>query len=380
MNVIAPKRTDCICIYCGKDESETEFGTREHVIPELLGSFDNNPTLIGWVCNHCNSSIFSPLEVRFKEDTEEGISCQMMNFHESSEIRVRNNNLKFSVDLGLGDSFFNDAFPFLTHTDKGWKVHFVPQIRVKGYSKTGFIILLIDKVKVLPREGKKFRKIKNILANFESKDVSIFTHGEDESQREDLDAAMDLVRELGIDYKPGTEKHMPFVGDGTDERKANISVEGTIGSDTGRVLAKIAFNYFAYSAVASGEESFLYHKNFDRIKSYILGEVELPIKDIIIEKPTYNPLTFDEASRGSRLVGHMVTLSAENGNLISRVSFGGRLVYKILLGKLPPELSRPNFGSGHMFEPFQKVIIGMTQNPTKWGMDMPLNFGLFNNG
>lgn len=378
--MLRERKENCICIYCGKDSSSTKFGSREHVVPELLGSFANNPTLIGWVCDICNTQTFNPLEVRFKEDTEEGISCQMMNFNNSSEIRIRNSKSKFTFELGFGDPMFNDTFPFLTYKDGGWKITFIPQIRIKGYGKTGFIILLVDKIKDLPRDGKKWKKIKNILRNFKSKDVSIFTHGEDDPERKDLNAAMDLVRELGIDYKPGTEKQMPFVGDGSDKVQANVSIDITLGSDTARVLAKIAFNYFAYCAISSGEESILYHPNFSKIKSYILGEIELPIKDIIVNKPSYHPLTFDEASRNSRLVGHMITLTNKNGKLISQVTFGGRLVYEILLGDMPLEISKPNFGNGHMFDPFQKIIVGMTQNPEKWGSDIPISFSLFNNG
>lgn len=378
--MLRERKENCVCIYCGKDANSTKFGNREHVVPELLGSFENNLTLIGWVCNTCNSETFNPLENRFKEDTEEGISCQMMNFNDSSEIRIRNSNSKFNLELGFGDPMFNDTFPFLTYKDGAWKITFIPQIKIKGYSKNGFIVLIIDKIKGLPRDGKKWRKIKNILSPFKSKDVSIFTHGEDDPERKDLNAAMDLVRELGIDYKPGTEKQMPFVGDGSDKVQANVSINITFGSDSARVLAKIAFNYFAYCAITSNKEDVLYHPNFSKIKSYILGQIELPIKDIVVNKPSYSPLTFDEAKHNGRLVGHMVTLTNKNGKLVSQVKFGGRLVYEILLGDMPPEIVEPNFGNGHMFDPFQKKIFGMTQNPEKWGSDMPLSFSLFNNG
>lgn len=136
-----------ICIYCGKREDATTFGNREHVIPRLMGSFKNNLT-IGCVCNHCNSSVFNPLETRFKEDTEEGLFCQMVNFSDSHEIRIRNGNIKLSVDLGLEEVLFNETFPFLTLTDDGWKILFIPQIKIKGYKKDGFIVLLVDKINV----------------------------------------------------------------------------------------------------------------------------------------------------------------------------------------------------------------------------------------
>ncbi len=340
--------TSKICIYCGEGEGSATFGSREHVIPELLGSFQNNLTLRGWVCDHCNTSVFNPLEARFKEDTDEGIHCQMHNFSDSHEIRVRNKDFKFSFDLGIQEKFFNDTFPLLTFRNGRWQLLFVPQIRVRGYAKDGFITLLIDKVKALPRDGKKFKKLKKLLQNFQSKDVSIFVHGE-EGDKKDLEDAIALVRELGIDYKPGTEKSIPFIGDGTDKQRAVVEGEITIGFDVARIVAKIAFNYFAYCAVQSGMADNLYHANFSRIKDYILGKVELPIKEVIVEKPTYAPVLFEEHSHSVRLVGHIVTLANENGNAVAVVSFAGRAVYKILLGRLPDEINRQDFGNGHIF-------------------------------
>ena len=374
------KSSKKICIYCEKTEGEVAFGSREHVVPELMGKFDNNLTLIDWVCNKCNSSVFNPLETRFKEDTQEGIMIQMMNFLDSPEIRVRNNKLKMVIDLGMEEKFFNEAFPFLTFKDDAWQMTYIPQIKIKGYAKNGYIILIIDKVKALPRTGKKFRKLQNILKNFKSKDVSIFVHGEDDPERRDLKEAIVLVKELGIDYKPGTEKTTPFVGDGTDKARAEVSMNGTIDSDVVRIIAKISFNYFAYCATQSGQEVILYHANFARIKSYILGNTELPLKEVIIERPTYKGLLIEEVSQAVRLPGHTLTLQNENGNLVAKVSFAGRFVYSILLGKMPDELNRPDFGNGHMFDPRHKQIFGMSQNPARWKSDEPMSFSLFNNG
>jgi len=365
-----------VCIYCGKDENIVSFGSREHVIPELLGSFNNNLTLIGLVCNHCNSSVFNPLETIFKEDTHEGIHCQMWNYLNSSEIRVRNGNLKLSVDLGLEEELFNQTFPFLTIRDNKPLILFVPQIRIGGYGKDGYIILLIDKVKKLPRDGKKFLKIKNILRNAKSNDVSIFTHGEEDPERRDFKEAVSLVKELGIDYKPGTEKSLPFVGDGSDQKRATVSADLTIDSKSARVIAKIAFNYFAYCAKSSEKTEILYHPNFSQIKSYILGQIELPINKIIVEKPTTNPILFEEKSQKIRLLGHIVTFENENGYLIARVSFIGQFVYKVLLGKMPDEINKPGFGNGHAFDPFRKEIYGLTQHPERRGPGKKGNFNL----
>jgi hypothetical protein len=369
-----------ICIYCGKSEPEVFFTSREHVIPGLMGSFDNNPTIVSHGCNICNSTTFNALENRFKEDTQEGIAIQMMNYLDSREIRVRSEKLKLGVSLGLEEEFLNEAFPFLVFKDGGWKIIFVPQIKIKSYGGHGYIILPIEKIKALSRNSTKFRKLKNSLRNVKSKDVSIFVHRENEADRKDLEEAMDLIRELGVDYKLGTERSIPFIGDGSDNVHAEITMDGSIDSSVARLMAKIAFNYFAYCAIQSKMSSILYHPNFSHLKSYVIGELDLPLKEILIEEPTFRGLVYEEGQQNMRLPGHIITFENKDGNLIAKVTFAGRFVYTILLGEIPNELVRKDFGNGHYFDPLQRQIVGLTQNPKRWNSGETLNFTLFNNG
>jgi hypothetical protein len=365
------------CIYCGNTGDGVVF-TREHVIPGLLGVFENNLTLVGCVCHDCNSNKFGPFEANFKEDTEEGLFCQMINFSKDHQIRIRGKKLKMSVELNLGESFFNETFPFFS-VEKGKRnITFVPQIKVRGYHGTGYIILLIDKIKKLPRDGQKFRKLKNVLNGVESKDVSIFVHGADDPEQRELNEAIELVRELGVPYKPGIQKSMPFGEPAETPRRAEFSMDGTIDSDTARILAKIAFNYFAYCAIHSGNSTVLDNPNFSRIKSYVLGDVDLPLKDVIVEKPSYEGILGEEKADRVRLIGHLVTFNNENGRIISRISLLGRLTYTISLGKTPEEINREDLGNGHVFDPINKKIHGLTRNPARRGTETELNFDLFN--
>lgn len=367
------------CIYCEKDGTSVTF-TREHVIPEMLGIFDNNLTLIGCVCSECNTGLFGSLETRFKEDTDEGIHCQRVNFADSYQIRVRNKNYKMSTELNLGEAFFNETFPFLKFTNDTWQITFLPQIKIRGYAGEGYMIFLIEDIKKLPRDGRKFEKLKNILKGVQSTDVSIFTYGGDDPQNRELNEAIELVKELGVPYKPGTQKSVPPADKSSEPiRHGEISIEGRIESDTARVLAKIAFNYFAYCARKSGHEAILFHPNFSKIKSYILGNTDIPLKDIIIEQPTQVGIIVDEREEGNiRLVGHTVVFENMNGNIISKVSFMGRLVYTILIGITPDELNKLDFGNGHIFDPIHKKIYGLTKNETRRGSEEVLNFTLFN--
>lgn len=117
------------CIYCEKDKQTATFKGREHVIPRLMGVFENNLTLAGWVCDNCNSRIFNPLETKFKEDTEEGIFYQMFNFENSYQVRIKGRNIKTSFLAGLGDDFFNDMFPFFERQDNSWKIFYCRKLK-----------------------------------------------------------------------------------------------------------------------------------------------------------------------------------------------------------------------------------------------------------
>jgi len=364
-----------ICIYCCKNQNEATFIGVEHVMPRLMGKFENNPTLIKQVCDSCNSKVFNKLENTFKEDTEEGIFYQMFNFEKSFQIRIKYNLVKTKFSAGLGDDFFNEIFPFFDYQDGDWKVVFLPQIKIKKYGDDGFIILLVDLLKKHRPGSSKFQAIKNFLAGTKGEDIAIFAGSNEETDDSKLQDAKDLLSSLGIIYNEKKKKYISVDKDRKDQFV--ISMDGSIGNDVGRVIAKIAFNYFAYCAVQSGNSEILFHENFSRIKSYILGEIDHPIKEVITSISN-EPIIFEEKINNMRHVGHVVTFGEKNGNIISEVSFLGKRVYTLSLGLILPELRKANFGSGHLFDPINKKVMGLTQNFLKWGNGVEIGFGLFN--
>lgn len=367
------------CIYCGKIEPDVSFESREHVVPELLGTFTNNLTLHGQVCDTCNRTLFSPLETSFKEDTEEGIYFQMLNLSGSVEVRVRNQNYRFALDLGVEETFFNTIFPFRAVVDGHLQVIIEPQIRIDGYCASGFRVLRIADVESLPRTQRRFKRLVESLRGVTSSQVSIFVYSDSSSDDspEHL-AAVDLIRELGIPYTPTGSKFLPPPPKHREVDSAVIKMEYDIGSDTGRVLAKIAFNYFAYCAVRSGCEALLNHQNFSRVKSYILGQVDLPIREVILKKPTYQPLLMVEKESEGRFIVHVITLRrSEDGQVIAELTFMGRLVYTVMLGATPAALDRSDFGNGHLFNPISHEILGLTRSQEREGSQEKLDFSLF---
>ncbi|MDD2392385.1 MAG: HNH endonuclease [Bacilli bacterium] len=360
------------CIYCNKEKEKKLFNT-EHVLPRMLGTFQENLTIKGHVCKNCNSVIFSSLESRFKEDSEEGIFWQMYNLNDSYQVRIRGEFTKMFFIAGLGDDFFNDIFPFFEYKDGEYCIKFVDQINIKNYCKEGYLILLIDNLKKI-RGSSRFRKLIQNLEGTRSDDVSIFVGIQNNKDRLKLDEAISLLRELGIDYK---EKQGKFTGsEGIEGKEFRISVNQNISTYVARFLAKISFNYFSYCAIQSDMGHILFNDNFISIKDYILRKKGLPIKEVVISIQQ-EPIIYDEKIMKRRIVGHTIAFYQFNGEVFSYVSFLGKKIYTIKLGKIPEDLVRDNFGCGHFFDPFNHQFSGISQNPNKWNSDAQEGFGLF---
>ena len=366
------------CLYCKKSNTEVSFNGREHVMPRFMGAFSSSPTLLNCVCDNCNSGIFSPLEVKFIEDTEEGISLQMFNFDNKSQIRIRGDKVVRAVTNGMKNPLFNEMFPFLSFKTGSNvpEISLIPQIKFKNYGTNGYIILLLDKVIGLERNSKKFQLLKKQFGNVKSKDISIFVSQNEENSMVEMERAISFVKELGIDYKEGKREALSK----TEIEGSHIETEMKckIDNEIGRVISKIAFNYFAYCTKLEGKESVLSHDNFSAITEYILGNSDLPIKQVI-PSIQMESIIFDEVSRkkASRLLGHTVTFRQEGEYVISQISFLGGKIYKVVLGVIPSELKYSNFGCGHIFDPLHHKIAQLTQNPVKWGSGKEEGFGLF---
>ena len=194
-----------ICIYCGKSKNTNI----EHVIPQLMGKFINNLTIVGFVCISCNSEVFKQLENEYKIDTPEGITYQMFNFDDKYKVRIRGKRVEMICDAGFKDKFFDDMFPFLKVENGQIGIDAKPQIKVKRQNDY-YEIYLIDKLENYKSNQKMFNSIKEELKGTDSKSVSIFTWADHADDQTHMKAAIDLVREYGIDYKEGPGKYASF--------------------------------------------------------------------------------------------------------------------------------------------------------------------------
>lgn len=360
------------CIYCLKDNNQTTFRTREHVIPQCLGRFKPlNPTIQGdVVCDECNK-LFSPLEVNFTEDTYEGVHSQRLNLKKSGSVILRGKQFKIDRLSGFGDEFFIDMFPFLELKDG--KIVTVPRSQIKlNRFRGGCRIFLPETLKAIKKDSKEFKKLADDMQKLSQKDMAIFA----ESHAE-VETIIALLHEYGVKYVE-KESHYKMI-----EPDEQIFMEEeykcSINLDIARIFAKIALNYFAYCAIQEGRTDILYLENFDKIRTFVhSGKIEA-VKEII-SSINEEAILKEERDSGKRIVAHIINFLPEDGKIYIRMTFFGLpAIYKIELGTLPAELDIRNFGCGHAFNPFSFKINNLSQTPDIMLSKEEVNnsFGLF---
>lgn len=368
------------CIYCLKSDQEATFATREHVLPQFFGTFEPiNPTIQGdLVCDECNTIIFSPLERNFKEDSEEGVTCQMLNLERKKSVRLRGKNVKMKSINKLDDDFFNEVFPFLRpNASKGClEVIFEPQVKLKNYNGV-YQIFLPEALERLKNKRREFEEIKRQLVGLQKEDIQIFAGSNGQEDRSNLDYIISLLHEYGVTYK---EKELKFTNlERASTEKIEIEMDCKIDRDLGRVIAKIAFNYFIYCAKEEENTDILYGNEFDKIRSFIMGDSTIELKEVI-KSASMEPILIHEKERGERLICHTIVFLQSDADIIAKATFFGKIVYEIYLGKMPSVLTVPEFGCGHTFDPFTRKILSVVQKQPKTYAGIALSFGLLKRG
>lgn len=364
------------CIYC--DQTDTNFND-EHIIPQFFGGFEPlNPILKkqdGLVCKECNSKTFSALETIMKEDSEEGLFAQQLNLEGSGSVRILGKRLTIKSVQGFGDSFFNEMFPFLKIENDKIVVDMKRQVKVRNYAD-GYQIFPVDTLKNIKNNGgKKFEKVKKRISNVKGSDITIFSGGDSHGSN-DLDEIISLLKDFGVKYNEKERKFEP--ADKFQNKQLEVNLQCTVDRDIGRVLAKIVFNYFTYCALQDKQIKVVYGDEFKKIRDFIKGDVNIPLKDIIISID--NDCILDiEKQKGQRLITNIIVFKAENEKIVAKLTLFGKRVYEIIIGEIPEGLDREELGCGHAFDPFDRTIKNLTQkpkeNPTE--EDIRVTFGLY---
>ncbi|MEI7477395.1 MAG: hypothetical protein WCJ81_02470 [bacterium] len=99
-------------------------------------------------------------------------------------------------------------------------------------------------------------------------------------------------------------------------------MECQISTDICRVIAKIAFNYFAYCCIQENQENILYESEFEKIKGFILNHNNTNKEEIVPLRST-DPITWHEKVSGRRFNSYIIVFYQENGIICAKITFLG---------------------------------------------------------
>ena len=325
------------CVYCLDEKGDEHFRKVEHVLPQSFGTFENNFTLRGTVCDECNQYFGNHLELALARDTYEGNSRFTYGVKDPDEFRPFGRSSRIIMRLGEGP--FEGAYAFREYSSEAGEVVLQPLPQVGFLSAAGkYEYFLPDDIPTQERLKER---------GFNLKD-----------QRSICGIAVDeatlraKLTEKGIEFKHHGDLVPP-------EKSQSIlcEVEGTIDQQIFRAIAKIAFNYLLYWA----RPEFLLEEPFDPVRRYIrYGERPGYILVAVREKA----ILADEPVVGERRLGHLITSNwAQDGiSIVGQVSLFNWVTYCVsLLRDYSGE--RGDVKRGHFFDVSNRRISELETRP-----------------
>lgn len=265
------------CIYCLRSLPLAAF-TKEHVLPQAFGTYENNLTLTQSVCCDCNQFFGDHLESVLAEGSFEAVRRLDYGIRSPEAARyLRRDRVSFSLSGGKWDGLAMS----LQGDNTDLFVSPVPQVRFAKKDDSGWVHVTeqeLESTESLPQE-------------INTKQMILLYDSQETKKR-----LIQALSRLGVDFQ---EEEGGFLSR-DNVRDGWVVVETQIDEVILRCMAKIAFNYLAKTA---GDE-FVKKSDFDSIRSFIREGIR-PKHDFvgISSYPilAYDSLTYRQTN------GHLVT-------------------------------------------------------------------------
>jgi hypothetical protein len=298
------------CIYCLADKPQSDFTSREHIMPQSFGHFKNNLTLLKTVCNECNQYFGDNIELYLGRDTFEGI---MRYGHgiKPEKIPQKHRRLKFRIPEGKLKNLIVKPKP---PEEKG-ELDIKPVLQVGFFDKWKNEFVYYE-----PENIPTAKDLQNEGFDLKVKDtISLI------AKDEEMDDLLKLLNKKGFGVELGKDESWPvFV-----ENRSKVKVEATVRIDRiiYRGISKIGFNYLALAA----GEGFALSDNFNGIRNFIRYDVGQS-EDYFI--PNQPPILHDDKIFNVKTTqGHLIILERRGNKVISKVSLFNLYTYLIILCK-----------------------------------------------
>lgn len=214
------------CIYCLEVDCSSSNWPGEHVFPKLLGCPDQFQ-LDTTVCKDCNNQVFSKLEDSFKQHTPEGYIASIWKLGRGGGYRTTGQKLTVRI--------FQDAVevpPYYLYTG---------DLKAKTLSLEPQTILIANQKRINLRDKQNSKKLTEAISWMKSKQIEEIT--------------------LSRPQFP-----LPIVG---KIEKLRFELTAPLDLTVQRLIAKMAFNYFAYCSLPE-YDSVVYDNWFSPLRKFVL--------------------------------------------------------------------------------------------------------------
>lgn len=218
--------------------------TREHIVPQALGTFENNLTLVNCVCAHCNQFFGDNLEPIVAEGSFEGVLRLERGIKSPASAKyLRKSRMHFSL---IGEEW-KGLVMTLGGDQNELFVSPVSQVRFGRKDGSGWICFTESELAGFSR---------SLPDEIETDRVDIVYDSEEAKER-----LIEMLSKLNVEYQEEDTGHLSS----EQVQESRVGIETQIDHLTLRCMAKIAFNYLTKTA----GDDFARKQDFDPIRSYI---------------------------------------------------------------------------------------------------------------
>jgi len=330
-----------ICIYCGKNENETSFKGREHVIPQSFGKFGSKTPTLHCVCDECNDYFKKELDQKLARDTLEGVTRYKKGIV-SREKRFPK-SLRFELDKTEESGEYGGAILGGYDPITGKSLPLISQFWIRNIKNNKWEKYSIDEIKNISITDEKYGPT---------------TPGDRQMRvmapsKKEYDAVIQELKNHNIPYR---EKEIlgqpPFLKNVDAEGKIELHgiIQGTIDKVRKRALVKILFNFTThYIGVSETSKS-----EWDKARDFVrYNGKTLPGR--MSQKPFWDGQETEDMRFASD--SYNIRIENQNGNVVGVIQFYNLFTYEFILVEnysLPPEKE-----VAYRFTPRKKPFLGV---------------------
>jgi len=319
------------CIYCKETKVTSDF-SREHVLPEAFGQFKGTLVLHDAVCRECNQYFGNTLDNILARGSMQGAIRYFRGVRPLKKFSdVDRERVKLSARAPGQENLRQAEF---VETPEGEGLTFTPGITYQSISSNKEQFVSLEEL-----EGSNWNESDDI----DHEQLVILSYND----------ARILERIKGALAKLKLRVEILDTIDETAVGQRILVVVDAVKEDIliYRAIAKIAFNYLAYTM----SRDFALQPIFDRIRTFIHEDSETTtmVKRISPMK------IFGDREEAARRRGHIlgIELAADNATIRGFVEFFGVMTYEVTLGKFG-QIAIP-ISAGHYFDVTSKQVIQM---------------------